>query len=62
MGATAALLRNTELVAVVLSSLVYVGLLVALGAFRDPDIQRVLRIVPFIGQRVPAAPSDPFGE
>ena len=48
MGATAALLRNTELVAAGLSVLVYVGLLIALGAFRDPDIQRVLRVMPFM--------------
>ncbi|MEZ4766943.1 MAG: polysaccharide biosynthesis C-terminal domain-containing protein [Caldilineales bacterium] len=57
MGVTAALLRNTELVAALLSSLVYIGLLLALGTFRNPDIQRVLRIVPFIGRRVPAAPA-----
>ncbi len=51
MGLTAALLRNTELVAAGLSTLVYVGLLMAFGTFKDPDIQRVLRVVPFIGRK-----------
>ncbi len=51
MGATAALLRNMELVAAGLSVLVYVGLLLAFGTFKDPDIQRVLRVVPFIGKK-----------
>ena len=57
MGATAMLLRHTELVAALLSSLVYVGLLLALRTFRDPDIQRVMRVLPFIGSRVAPSPT-----
>ena len=59
MGLTAALLHNMELVAAGTSTLVYVGLLLAFGTFKDPDIQRVLRVVPFIGKRYrPVATGD----
>jgi O-antigen/teichoic acid export membrane protein len=51
MGVTAVLLRNQPWLAAALSSLVYLALLLLLGAFRHPDIQRVLQVVPFVGRR-----------
>ena len=50
MGLTAALLHKMELVAAGTSMIVYIGLLLAFGTFKDPDIQRVMRVVPFIGK------------
>ena len=52
MAVTAALLRDQPWLAAALSSLVYLALLLVLGAFRHPDIQRVLQVVPFVKRRV----------
>jgi O-antigen/teichoic acid export membrane protein len=51
MGLTAVLLRGQPWLAAALSSLVYLALLLLLGAFRHPDIQRVLQVVPFVRRR-----------
>jgi O-antigen/teichoic acid export membrane protein len=53
MGVTAVLLRGQPWLAAALSSLVYLALLLLLGAFRHPDIQRVLQVVPFFRRRAP---------
>jgi len=51
MAVTAVLLRHQPWLAAALSSLVYLALLLLLGAFRHPDIQRVLQVVPFVRRR-----------
>lgn len=51
MGVTAVLLRNQPWIAAAVSSLVYLALLLLLGAFRHPDIQRVLQVLPFVKRR-----------
>lgn len=58
MGVTAVLLRNQPWIAAALSSLVYLTLLLLLGAFRHPDIQRVLQVVPFMNRRLPSISRD----
>jgi O-antigen/teichoic acid export membrane protein len=51
MAVTALLLREQPWIAASASSLVYLALLLLLGAFRHPDIQRVLQVVPFFRRR-----------
>ncbi|MFZ2358413.1 MAG: oligosaccharide flippase family protein [Anaerolineae bacterium] len=58
MAVTAALLRDQPWLAAALSSLVYLALLLVLGAFRHPDIQRVLQVVPFVKRRSPSISGD----
>lgn len=58
MGLTAVLLRNQPWIAAAASSLVYLALLLMLGAFRHPDIQRVLQVVPFMHRRSPSISGD----
>ncbi len=53
MALTALLLRQQPWLAAAASSLVYLALLLLLGAFRHPDIQRVLQVAPFVKRRVP---------
>ena len=36
---------------------VYAGLLILLGTFRNPDIQRVLQVVPFLKRKNASTPS-----
>jgi O-antigen/teichoic acid export membrane protein len=55
MALVAVLLRNQPWIAAAASSLVYLALLLLLGAFRHPDIQRVLQVVPFFRRRSPAS-------
>lgn len=56
MGLTVIALGRSPWLATGLSWLVYAGLLMALGAFRNPDIQRVLQIVPFFRRKPLPAP------
>jgi O-antigen/teichoic acid export membrane protein len=57
MGLTAVAFAQSPWVATGAGLIVYAGLLVLLGAFRDPDIQRVLQVVPFLRRtRGPAGP------
>jgi hypothetical protein len=58
MGLTAVLLRNQPWIAAAASSLVYLALLLLLGAFRHPDIQRVLQVLPFKHPRSPSISGD----
>jgi hypothetical protein len=51
MALTALLLREQPWIAAAASSLVYLALLLLLGAFRHPDIQRVMQVVPFFRRR-----------
>lgn len=51
MAVVAVLLRNQPWIAAAASSLVYLALLLLLGAFRHPDIQRVLQVAPFFRRR-----------
>jgi hypothetical protein len=55
MALVAVLLRNQPWIAAAASSLVYLAMLLLLGAFRHPDIQRVLQVVPFLRRRSPAS-------
>ena len=51
MALAALALRGQPWLAAGASSLVYLALLLLLGAFRHPDIQRVLQVVPFFRRR-----------
>jgi uncharacterized membrane protein len=51
MAVVALLLREQPWIAAAASSLVYLTLLLLLGAFRHPDIQRVMQVVPFFRRR-----------
>ncbi len=58
MGLTAFLLRQQPWLAAGVSTVVYTALLIALGTFRQPDIQRVLQVLPG-ARRNPALPDEP---
>lgn len=57
MGVTAYLLHRSPWVATGVSLVVYAGLLILLGTFRNPDIQRVLQVVPFLKRKNASTPS-----
>ena len=59
MGLTAYLLHRSPWAATGVSLVVYAGLLILLGTFRNPDIQRVLQVVPFLKRKnAPTTPGD----
>ena len=57
MGVTAYLLHQSPWVATGVSLVVYAGLLILLRTFRNPDIQRVLQVVPFLKRKNASTPS-----
>ena len=57
MGVTAFLLHRSPWTATGVSLVVYAGLLIVLRTFRNPDIQRVLQVVPFLKRKNASTPS-----